>query len=115
MIGGYLMGFFSNLFKTKSEVEEDYMSTSYLIPAYFSGFPIYQKKIVSPPEEKITDRYNRLEIYYSGKPLKEYIELLQQQGFVRETDVRFNKGHNCYVIVEKLYGNKTKIAYHIAR
>ncbi len=109
------MGFFSSLFGSKSEVESDFMSTAYLIPTYYSGFPIYQKKILSQPEEKITDRYNRLEIYYSGKPLKEYIELLKQQGFTKETDVRFNKGHNCYVIVERLHGNKTKIAYHIAR
>ena len=39
-----------------------------------------------------------------------------QNGFVKETDVRFNKGPNCYVIVESVsYGKKTKIAYHIAR
>ena len=44
------------------------------------------------------------------------VNLLIQSGFVKETDVRFNKGPNCYVIVESVsYGKKTKIAYHIAR
>ena len=110
------MGFFSSLFSSKSEIEEDYMSTAYLIPTFYSGFPIYQKKIVEPIEEKVTEKYNRLEIYYPGKPLKEYKDLLIQNGFVQETDVRFNKGPNCYVIVERVsYGKKTKIAYHIAR
>lgn len=110
------MGFFSNLFGGKSELEQDYMTTSYLIPTYYSSFPIYQKKIVEAPEEKVTEKYNRLEIYYPGKPLKEYKELLKQNGFIQESDVRFNKGPNCYVIVEGVsYGKKTKIAYHIAR
>ena len=110
------MGFFSSLFVKKSEVEENYMSTAYLIPTFYSGFPIYQKKIVEQPVEKVTEKYNRLEIYYPGKPLKEYKDLLIQNGFVKETDVRFNKGPNCYVIVESAsYGKKTKIAYHIAR
>lgn len=110
------MGFFSNLFGGKSEIEEDYLSTSYLIPIFYSSFPVYQKKIVDMPIEKITDKYNRLEIYYSGKPLKEYKDLLLRNGFVQETDVRFNKGSNCYVIVERIsYNNKTKIAYHISR
>ena len=110
------MGFFDKLFGHKSEVEVDYMSTSYLIPTYYSSFPIYQKKILEEPVEKTTEKYNRLELYYSGKPLKEYIDLLKENGFLQESDVRFNKGHNCYVIVEKIsYKNKTKIAYHIAR
>lgn len=114
------MGLFGNLFKKKSGVEEDYLSTSYLIPTFYSGFPIYQKKIVETPQEKNTEKYNRLEIYYPGKPLKEYKELLMQNGFVQETDVRFNKGPNCYVIVEVYYKGflskpVTKIAYHITR
>jgi len=110
------MGFFSNLFKTKSEVEEDYLSTAYLIPTYYSGFPIYQKKIVDIPNEKVTEKYNRLEIYYPGKPLREYKELLKENGFIQESDVRFSKGSNCYVIVERIYyKGKTKIAYHISK
>lgn len=108
------MGFFSNLFGGKSGVEADYMSTANLIPAFYSGFPIYQKKIVQQPEEKVTEKYNRLEIYYPGKPLDEYKELLKQNGFVQETGVRYNKGSNCYVIVEKCK-KSTKIAYHVAR
>ena len=75
------MGFFSDLFSKKSELEQDYLSTSYLIPTYYSGFPIYQKKILETPQEKVTEKYNRLEIYYSGKPLREYKELLKQNGF----------------------------------
>lgn len=109
------MGFFSKLFGFgKNTIDSDYMTTSSLIPIYYSAFPIYQKKIVQPPEEKVTEKYNRLEIYYPGKPLSEYKELLKQNGFVQETDVRFNKGSNCYVIVEKCK-KSTKIAYHISR
>lgn len=109
------MGFFSKLFGFgKNEIDVDYMTTAHLIPTFYSSFPIYQKKIVDMPEEKKTEKYDRLEIYYPGKPLKEYYALLQEQGFVQETDVRFNKGPKVYVIVER-YGRKTKIAYHIAR
>ena len=51
---------------------------------------------------------------WANKILKEYYDLLREQGFVQETEVRFNKSPNVYVIVER-YGKKTKIAYHIAR
>lgn len=109
------MGFFSNLFGFgKSKIDEDYMSTAHLIPTYYSSFPIYQQKIIDTPQEKRTDKYDRLELYYYGKPLQEYYDLLKEQGFVQETEVRFNKSPNVYVIVER-YGKKTKIAYHIAR
>ena len=79
------MGFFSNLFGFgKTKVDSDYMTTAHLIPTYYSSFPIYQKKIVQQPEEKVTEKYNRLEIYYPGKPLDEYKELLKQNGFYAE-------------------------------
>jgi len=109
------MGFFSNLFGFgKPKMDLDYMATANLIPTYYSSFPIYQKKIVDAPEEKRTEKYDRLEIYYPGRPLQEYYDLLKEQGFVQETEVRFNRNSKVYVIVER-YGRKTKIAYHIAR
>ena len=70
------MGFFSNLFGFgKSKVDPDYMSTAHLIPSYYSSFPVYQQKIIDTPQEKRTEKYDRLELYYYGRPLKEYYDL----------------------------------------
>ncbi len=106
------MGFFN--FINRILGKNDFSSDDNVVlnvPIKYSDFPNYNGKIKNTPKETVTDKYSRLTIFYKGSPKKEYYNLLNMMGYVKGSDVRFDKD-NTYVIVEKI-GFNTKIAYHI--
>jgi len=86
---------------------------NYTIPEKYSSFPKYEGNMLEKPVERETNNYSRITIRYSGTPSSEFISSLMQNGFIKGSSVRYDKG-NTYVIVDNL-GNKTEIVYHIKK
>lgn len=86
---------------------------NYTIPERYNHFPKYIGTIVEKPVERETNKYTRITIRYSGSPSSEFISSLAQNGFIKGSSVRYDKG-NTYIIVDDL-GNKTEIVYHIKK
>jgi len=86
---------------------------NYTIPEIYSNFPKYNGTIVEKPIERVTDKYSRITIRYSGTPSSEFISALVQNGFIKGSSVRYDKG-NTYVIVDNI-GSNTEIVYHIKK
>lgn len=89
----------------------DDSTSNYNLPIKYSDFPVYNGKKTKGPIETTGPNYTRLTIFYKGVPNPEYYLKLQNFGYEKTSDVRFDKD-NTYVIVEQL-GRSTKIAYHI--
>ena len=85
----------------------------YTLPEEFSFFPKYEGTIVNGPERKSTEKYERITVFFEGLPNNEYISQIQENGFYKASDVRYEKG-NTYIIVDTNRGY-TKIAYHIKK
>jgi len=85
----------------------------YDIPNEYNSFPKYPGSMINKPYEIRTNKYNRLTINYSGSIKREFENDLLASGYIKASNVRFDKD-NTYVIVESL-GSNTKIAYHIKR
>ncbi len=83
------------------------------IPERYLEFPEYPGVAASKPKSIETDNYYRLTMMYKGEPIYDYIRTIEFAGYVKGSEVRFDKD-NTYIIVEKI-GNKTKIAYHIKK
>ena len=85
----------------------------YNLPEEFASFPKYEGTIVNGPERKSTDKYERITVYFEGLPNNDYISKIQENGFYKASNVRYEKG-NTYIIIETNRGY-TKIAYHIKK
>lgn len=83
------------------------------IPEKYIDFPVYNGTLLQKPIETLSPKYERLTLFYKGKPDENYRDTLYIHGFQQATDVRYEK-NNTYVIFEKI-GAKTKIAYHIKK
>ena len=81
-------------------------------PIKYSNFPVYNGKMLKKPHETTGPNYNRLTILYSGRPSAEFESVLQNAGYIKATNVRYDKD-NTYVIFERIGLNTTKVAYHI--
>lgn len=88
-------------------------SSEYTIPERYNNFPKYPGMIIKKPIEKSTDRYTRLTFLCTGVPNPEYFSILENSGFIKGSDVRYDKD-NTYVIVDGL-GKTTEIVYHIKK
>lgn len=99
------MGFFSNIFKSDNG--------SYPIPEKYNIFPKYPGEMLSKPQKRETSNYSRVTIEYKGEPSQEFISTILQDGFLKASDVRYEK-LNTYIIIEDCYGT-TKIVYHIKK
>ena len=110
-----LIEFAKNILSTQTKEYFDNssndLSSNYDFPIKYSDFPVYNGKITKGPIETTGPNYTRLTIFFKGAPNTEYYLKLQNSGYEKASDVRFDKD-NTYVIVEKI-GLKTKIAYHI--
>lgn len=131
------MGFFSNIIRSASKAASNAIvndivtnainnngSTSsnnntttnnknYPIPEQFEMFPKYPGEMLSKPLKRNTSDYTRLTIEYKGEPSQEFISNILQNGFIKASDVRYEK-LNTYIIIEDCYGT-TKIVYHIKK
>lgn len=83
------------------------------IPEKYSAFPVYSGTMSKRPVETVTEKYDRLTLFYKGEPDMNYLSTLYMHGFQKASDVRHEKD-NTYVIFEKL-NKQTKIAYHIKK
>lgn len=105
-IGAIILASFKGSGKHKSLPQDT-------IPEKYINFPVYNGKINGKLRETSTDKYDRLTIFYKGKPNPTYIDQLYMMGFEKGSEVRYDK-NNTYVIFEKI-GSKTKVAYHIKK
>lgn len=83
------------------------------IPEKYINFPVYSGVLHEHPTETLTPKYERLTLFYKGKPDEYYLDSLYMHGFQKASDVRYEKD-NTYIICEKI-GSLTKIAYHIKK
>ena len=91
-------------------------SVSYDIPGEYSEFPEFSGNMSQRPTIVNTDKYKRVTLHYdnvSSGMISEYQNVLQDNGYTRGSNVRFDKGHT-YVIVEE-DGTNLKIAYHVKK
>lgn len=117
-----IFNIFSNLFghsnnNSNSPISYDDSSNSakkkYKVLEKYSEFPEYPGKIKNKPYETITDKYNRVTIMYKGSVDSTYYRTLENYGYIKGSDVRFDK-NNTYVIVEP-HRERTKIVYHVKK
>jgi len=87
--------------------------TKYEIPSTYNDFPTYSGNMISKPSETKTNNYTRLTINYSGNIKNDYENTLLTNGYVKGSNVRYDKD-NTYVIVEE-NGSNTKVVYHIKK
>ena len=84
------------------------------LPDDFINFPPYTGKIKKGPILKETPNAKRITYIVKGD-IDAYRALLEQNAYVRKTDVRYDRGSlNEYVIIEKVW-NGFKIAFHKKR
>ena len=105
-----LIFFFSML--SKNNNDRVYKKTD-TIPEKYINFPVYNGEFLRKPEEVLTDKYDRLTLFYKGKPNEQFADSLFMLGYEQANNVRFEKD-NTYVIFERI-GKSTKIAYHIKK
>ena len=98
---------------------------SYSVSEEFIGFPKYNGELIGRPEYLDTTRsfggknYKRVSMFFDYNKWKkeEYCNQLINEGFVKGSDVRYDKtmdGTNTYVIVEKINNQEMKVAFHIS-
>ncbi len=85
------------------------------IPATYNDFPLYDGR---PRRmfESITDRYTRFTMdfeFVSIAQCNDYCELIQQNGYIKNTPVRFDKD-NTYIIVDYKNSN-LNLVFHIKK
>lgn len=98
---------------------------SYRISDEYIEFPKYNGKLKGWPQYVDTSKthvgknYKRVSMFfdYNENKKEEYSNQLINAGFVKGSDVRYDKiieGRNTYVIVEKINNYEMKIAFHIS-
>lgn len=80
------------------------------LPIEFGNFPPYTGKIKKGPVKIDKPKYTRYEYYVQGG-IEEYKQQLFAHGFRQKTEVRFDRGTDDYIIIEKQFINY-KIVYH---
>ena len=71
------------------------------IPELYNDFPRLEKNFIQANEID-TNKYTRISMYYkdiTDEEIQEYIYKIESSGYIRMTDVRFEKG-NTYIIVD---------------
>ena len=85
------------------------------IPEEYSEFPKF-RETVTDLSTKETEKYIRCTMNFSNvteQEMAEYISKINSLGYVRGSNVRFDKG-NTYIIVDNQYGN-LNLVFHIKR
>ena len=85
------------------------------IPAEYSEFPKF-RDIVTDLSTTETAKYTRCTMNFSNvtdQEISDYISKINSLGFVRGSNVRFDKG-NTYIIVDNKYGD-LNLVFHIKR
>ena len=88
-------------------------TTKFSIPEKYNMFPKYEGTLIEKPIETETNKYCRVRLIYKNKLNPEFISTLLQNGFVKGSDVRYDKD-NTYIIIENST-RKTEIVYHIKK
>ena len=85
------------------------------IPAEYSEFPKF-REVVTDLSTKQTDKYTRCTMSFpdaTDHEISEYISKINSLGYVKGSNVRFDKG-NTYIIVDEQYGG-LNLVFHIKR
>ena len=85
------------------------------IPAEYSEFPKF-RDTTTDLSTKETEKYIRCTMNYSNvtdSEVSEYISKINSLGYVKGSNVRFDKG-NTYIIVDNNYGG-LNLVFHIKR
>ncbi len=94
---------------------DNFSTTPVSISERYDIFPKYPGKMIGKPFEKETKKYFRVTMRYEGMPDNNFIMELTGNGFVKGSEVRYDKD-NIYVIIDYLRGNnQTEIVYHIKK
>ncbi len=80
------------------------------IPPMLREFPKYDGNIISGP--KIADTYKYYRAVYYVKNVDDYINKILSLGYIKKSDVRYDRNDQfSYIIIEK-EGFRYKIAFH---
>ena len=86
---------------------------NYEVPEKYSDFPAFEGTITSL-NEKSTSNYERCTIDYSNisvEDLNNYIDVVINNGYVKNSKVRYDKS-NTYIIIEPK-SNNLHVVFHI--